>query len=135
MDNTFSYERPKSVTLAVGLLYATFVAFLGAGICFVLFPQNFIEKYRPVPTVQLLFPLIVISIVYLFFIVQISAGRNWARIIFGILCVVGIWPELKGLPDHFSYSTVSGMFHVFQGVLQVAGIALLFTPQSNDWFE
>jgi hypothetical protein len=82
-----------------------------------------------------LFPLIVISIVYLFFIVQISTGRNWARIIFGILCVVGIWPSLKGLPNYFSYSMASGMFHAFQDVLQATGIALLFTPQSNDWFE
>lgn len=135
MENTSIYERPKSATLAIGLFYTTFVTFLCAGICIVLFPQNFIDNYRPVSTFQLLIPLIVISFVYLFLIAKISTGKNWARLVFGVLCIAGIWPSLKGLHDHFSYSMLSGVFHVFQDVLQVVGTILLFTPQSNDWFD
>jgi len=67
----------------------------------------------------------------------ISTGRNWARILFLILFILGlpamVWAVVAGesiLPRPWEVG-----FSFLQGALQLAGLLFLFTTASNVWFK
>jgi len=72
---------------------------------------------------------------YLLLVRKISERRNWARIVYLVLVLIGLpfvilsdIAELKG-------SLLSGSVNVILLILQLAGTALLFTSSSNRWFR
>jgi cell shape-determining protein MreD len=70
-----------------------------------------------------------------FFIYKISTGRNWARIIYSIVIVLGMY---KVLPDTVSWineMSAPGLLSLVAVALQVVAIFLLFTPPSNQQFR
>jgi hypothetical protein len=73
---------------------------------------------------------------------KISQGRNWARITFLVLSLIGLVLFLISLPFYVFYvraefgrSPILPVLSVLQGAFQVTGILLAFTPPANDWFR
>lgn len=72
------------------------------------------------------------NLVLLFFL---SRGKNWARILFTILFVIGVPMSLPYLMEAFNVAPVSGVVGAFQLAMQLYGVILLFQPASNAWFK
>jgi hypothetical protein len=69
-----------------------------------------------------------------FFIWKISQGKNWARIIFLVLYLLGLPFSLYSLPSDFGRSPIGGICSIAQIVLQGAGLWLICRPPGKDWF-
>jgi len=65
----------------------------------------------------------------------ISAGYNWARIVFLILFVIGFIPYLFILREMVALSAVAGVLSVVQEVLQFGALFLVFTKPGSLWFR
>jgi len=70
-----------------------------------------------------------------FLVLKMSDGRNWARIIFVVLMVLGISPTLRMIVNEFSKSAFQGTVSVVQFGLQIYATVLLITKPSRDWFQ
>jgi hypothetical protein len=70
---------------------------------------------------------------------NISAGRNWARWLFAVTCVLGYLFTLVGLllvPQVLrQFSNVLLALGIAQFALQTAALFLLFTDASRYWFS
>ncbi|MFZ0052817.1 MAG: hypothetical protein WAK96_13660 [Desulfobaccales bacterium] len=146
--NEADLSRPKRVLVAITLLYAA----LGIGVTRILF-----ELYSGSPItgppwlmtmanrtgIAWLLPIVVILsgfvtiTLFLVIIYLIGQGKNWARIIFLVLWIVGILLFLSAIPlgRFLAASPISGMFALLQYVLQVVALVLLFQNESSRWFR
>ena len=60
-------------------------------------------------------------------VVKISAGRNWARITFLVLVLLGAVPYVLNLVAMFERSALTGAVSTIQFALQVCALYLIFT--------
>jgi hypothetical protein len=131
MDSYSLNERPSEVDLAVAILWTSFT--LGvAGSLVVLYPF-FTSNAR-----STLFPLSVLFIFlsgYSYLISAISNGKNWARICFLVIFLIGICYAIFDLSTYFSGSIFRDIVKVLQDLMQITALAALFAPNSNRWFE
>lgn len=121
--------RPGEVTLAVRLIWISITIGL------------VISGIRVAPLVSgvslvsvLLFALVFFGI-YLFLVSKIAAGRNWARIVFLVLLVIGLPFAVPTYLAELRTSVVFGSISILIAVLQVVATYLLFTRNSNRWFK
>jgi hypothetical protein len=121
-------RKPQSVTKAVNLLWASFAIGL------VKVPMEF-PSLDATEVAFISFVLIFTFAILWFFIAQISAGRNWARITFLVLSLIGLLPSLLVLLDQFSRSLLAGAVTVLQIGLQIDAMFLLFTEPGSGWFR
>src|SRR3989344_944088 len=70
-----------------------------------------------------------------FFIYLIGEGKNWARITFLVLYIIGI--PFSVLPAIMLILTnpISAMFTVGIGILELIALIFLFQKTSSDWFH
>lgn len=61
-------------------------------------------------------------------------GRNWARVTFLVLFILGLPFALPTLLQQFEASIFSGFFGVLQLGLQGVALVMLYLPESNAWF-
>lgn len=70
-----------------------------------------------------------------FFAYMISVGKNWARITFLVLFIIG----LLGLPfmisNDFKMSAIIGAISVVQALMQLFALIILFRGQANNWYK
>jgi membrane-bound ClpP family serine protease len=132
-------SRSGAVTVAVTLLYAT----LGIGILrFFLDAPDLLEEASgrmgasgvPALPVVVLTALVGLSVMWLF-IYAIGRGRNWARLTFLVLFLLGIPFSVLPLLQSLASNPTSGILGVGQAVLQVIALILLFQPRSSEWFK
>jgi hypothetical protein len=71
----------------------------------------------------------------LWLVFMIGRRRNWARITFLVLFLLGFIPAVPALIGAFDISVVSGLLGVSQVVFQVAALVLLFVKDSSEWFR
>jgi len=91
-------------------------------------------KVLSLPPAALVLAVVVIVIWLVLFAAMIQR-KNWARITFLVLFLVGI-PEMYAMKEAvFSGSTASIALFLVQSVAQIAGLVLLFIPVSNKWFR
>jgi hypothetical protein len=131
-ESTAAVEKPTVVAKAVALLYLSLlIGFIAA----VVRVANFAKLLAR----QELFVAIGVGVIffglYLLLVRKISERRNWARIVYLVLVLIGLpfvilsdIAELKG-------SLLSGSVNIILLILQLAGTALLFTSNSNRWFR
>ena len=129
LEPTTNPSRPITVTRAVQLFYASFAIGLIQTIFDLAHKLSGFTFF-----LAIIFALIFIGILC-FFVSKIAARRNWARIVFLILLIIGLplsipryLAELKATPTH-------GYVSILLAVLQVIAIVLLFTRSSNQWFR
>lgn len=75
------------------------------------------------------------SATYCFFVWKISERKNWARIAFLVLFVLGVVPYLFVLRSEFPRSPLLGTMSILQAGIQGWGLFLLFTRPGNAWFR
>ncbi|MGH7362301.1 MAG: hypothetical protein ACREJ7_07340 [Candidatus Methylomirabilales bacterium] len=70
-----------------------------------------------------------------FLIAKISAGRNWARIVWLILFALGMPLNLSIMFAEFTRAPVIGALSLVQVGMQGYGLLLLFTQPGSVWFR
>lgn len=76
-----------------------------------------------------------------FLVVKLSAGKNWARIVFLTQFLVGVLPAqaamVKGLPMPPTVEAISlvGALSLISFSLQAYALYLVFTKPGNIWFH
>ena len=62
-------------------------------------------------------------------------GRNWARVVFLVLVLIGLLPALTAVGAELQRNAVLGIAGLAQAISQVAAIILFFVPSSNVWYR
>jgi hypothetical protein len=121
--------RPGSVTVALYLLWASLAITLAK------FAYSLSQL---APTVNKLQPVTVMTVtllIYGYLIFMVGSGRNWARIAFLVLFVLGLVPSLLTLQSSFGHSFVVGLVSIADLALQACGLYLLFAGPGKAWFQ
>lgn len=122
-------NRPDKVGTAVVLLYVT----LGIGVL-----RSIMEASRLSAQASVGFVMFITSAVLglmWFFIYMIGKGRNWARITFLVLFIIGIPFAVLPLLQSLAANPLSGLLGIGQTVVQVIALVFLFQKPSSEWFR
>jgi hypothetical protein len=123
------FNRPQAVTQAVNLLWAS----LAVGVF------NFLlhfSAFRAInPGVGSLLGILGILLHLVIFILKISEGRNWARIIYLLVLLLGMLSFLPALLYEFSRSPIVATLSSMQVYLQAHAMYLVFTRPGSLWFR
>jgi hypothetical protein len=68
-------------------------------------------------------------------IAKISAGKNWARLTFLILFLLGLPYFIPFAYQEFAANVFAGILSVAQLLLQIVAMVFLFLGPSNAWFK
>ena len=122
-------ERPRSVSWALVLLYAT----IGLGI--VRCPLLFSSATADYPASYIIFIWTLSFAVYLLLVFLIGRGRGWARITYLVLFIMSIPYGVLPLFKSFSAHRASNFILVGQLTINVVAFVLLFQPANDAWFR
>ncbi len=124
--------RPPRVGTAVKLLYIT----LGIGVLRVIMDPSMYAEYAELasPAFVTLITFFVLGVMG-FFIFMIGKGRNWARIAFLVLFIIGIPFAALPLMQSVGANPISGRIGVVQIIIQIVALVFLFQKLSSDWFR
>jgi 4-amino-4-deoxy-L-arabinose transferase-like glycosyltransferase len=129
IEPTANVERPKEVTRAVQLISASFAI---GGI------RAVFDLAHKLSGASFLFGMLVLVVflgICFFFVSKIGAGRNWARIIFLVLFLIGLPLSIPGYIQDIRTNLLHGSVSIIVAILQLIGMYLLFTRNSNLWFR
>ena len=129
METQNAVQKPQPVATAVNLLWAS----MAVGLVKML--MEFSKLSAAAPAAFTNFVLIFTFGLIAFLIFKISAGRNWARITFLVLFVIGMLPMLPIMLGEFSRAPVVGALSVAQVGLQGYALYLVFTQPGCVWFR
>ena len=129
IEPTADVERPGAVTRAVQLISASFAI---GGIRAVF---DLAQKVSGATFLLAILLLIVFLGICFFFLSKIATGKNWARITFLVLLVIGLPLAIPGYIGELRTNLVHGSLSIIVAILQLIGICLLFTRNSNRWFK
>lgn len=124
-----SPEKPSQVKNAVYLLYATLVMGVVSSI---------LNLSDPGVQASLGFALVAMVITFailLFNVTMISRGRNWARMVYLVLYVIGLPRSIVFLLQMLPSNTLTALIGTVQAILQLVAIVLLFQKPSSVWFK
>ena len=128
MDQNQS-TRPYKVTTAVKLLYIT----LGIGVL-----RGIMESSTQAEVTSPAFVMFIaffVLVVMWLFIFMIGKGRNWARITFLVLFIVGTPFSVLPLMQSLGANPISGLLGIVQTIIQIVALVFLFQKPSSDWFR
>lgn len=140
-------SKPKSVTLAIRLLLASMVLIIPKFIFKWDYAAHLTQSYNQNTqtaltvnddfTFYVQIGKVVITIIFLLWIVlKISAGRNWARILFLIMyIIIGVPLSFLRLKDLFASSLLGGFLVLLNSLLQMISLRYLYSSPSNVWFK
>jgi hypothetical protein len=129
IEPTAHASRPPVVTSAVQFLSASFI--IGA----IRTVYDLSHKLSGAAFVLSIVFLIIFLAVCFFFVSMIAARRNWARIVFLVLLIIGVPLAIPTYIAELKASLPHGSISVLVAILQIIGIVLLFTKASNQWFK
>ena len=129
METQSAANRPRSVSTAVNLLWASLVV----GLLKVLMDLSHLGGIASVAVIVVGSVIFVALFGFLYF--KISVGKNWARITFLVVGVIGIVPTFSIVSTEFSRSVVLGTLSLLQLALQAYAAFLLFTQPGSSWFR
>ena len=125
-------ERPKSVAKAVQLLASAVAIGLLNAILTV------VQRTSGIPMLVVLLIVIAFFGLLFFLVIKISAGRNWARLVWLVwvlLLIANISFSILAYPETVGKNVISIILSIITMILQLIGTALLFTKNSNVWFK
>ena len=129
IEPTTNSERPKVVSTAVLLLAASLLI---GGIRAVF---DLTHKVSGASFFVALLILIVFLGVFFFLVSKIAAGRNWSRITLLVLLVLQLPFAIMGNLAEVRANLLQGSLSISIAILQLLGVVLLFTKNSNLWFK
>jgi hypothetical protein len=122
-------ERPKEVTLAVKLLWASF--FIGiVGV--------FLRPAQQVPFIAIVIVSIVAFGFWAWVITCIASGRNWARILFFVLIGIGLAFAVVFLSATLALyreRPFNGFLAAVNYAMEIYTLYLLLTGPAREWFK
>jgi hypothetical protein len=121
--------KPVAIRRAIGLLWAS----LAIGV--VKTPLDWVYLTSRASGAFNAFVIIVTFAIMVFFIWKIGQGKNWARIVFLVLFLLGIVPFFFIVRSEFARSPASGILSTVQSGLQAVGFFLVFTSPGKEWFQ
>ena len=128
-EQNLSIEKPPVVTRAAQLLYASIaIGFVSSivGIAYEISGSSIVFA---------LAPLILFFGLFAFLVFKISKGRNWARITFLIIFLLGVPFAIPMYTQELKRNFLSGSLSIFIALLQSVAVFLLFRKNSNLWFK
>ena len=129
METQSAAQKPQPVVTATNLLWAS----LAVGLVKMLLDSSSLSGVAPAALTNFILIFTFALIAFLTF--KISAGRNWARITFLVMFIIGVLPSLPIVMGEFSRSPVVGALSVAQIGLQVYALFLVFTRPGSSWFR
>jgi len=123
-------ERPRQVFIAVALLWVMLVV-QAAGLAFMW------RLYRIMPPEFLIFAGITTALWVLnaWIVAMIERGKNWARITYLVLFLLGAPIVLFSLAYTLRTSPIAAGSSIVQMLLQIAALIMLFIPPAGAWFR
>lgn len=123
--------KPGKTKTAILLLYASW----GLGVLRALWElPSFTRMESKGLAGGTLVTLIIIFALMLFLIFMTARGRNWARLTFLALYLIGMVMLVVGLSSGAPIGGGVGV-DLVQAVVQLAALVMLFLPESNAWFR
>jgi hypothetical protein len=119
---------PTQVQLAIRLLWAQ----LGLGLINAVIQWNYLTSQATPQFVIAVQATTVAVIAWLIY--KMWKGRNWARITFAILFLLGLIPALLILAATFNRSLVVGCLSVAGLICQLVALYLIFVSPGRSWF-
>jgi hypothetical protein len=122
--------RPQVATTAVALLWVTLVI-QAAGLAFIW------RMFRLFDTPMYVFAGVITAlwIGTASIVAMIERGRNWARITYLVLYLVGLPFFVLSLLATWRYSLIAAGSGLVQTLLQTVALVLLFLRPSREWFR
>ena len=122
-------ERPKEVTLAIKLLWASF---------FISIVGVFLQPAQQVPFIAILIVSVGAFGLWAWVITCIARGRNWARILFFVLIGIGLAFVLLFLSASLALyrdRPFNALLAVINHALEIYTVYLLLTVPAREWFK
>lgn len=129
METQSAIQKPQTVGTAINLLWAS----LALGLVKALMDYTHLSATAPAASIFLVFAFTFSLLGFLIF--KISTGKNWARITFIIMFVIGMLPTVSFVLGEFSRSPIVGALSVAQIGLQGYALFLLFSRPGSGWFR
>lgn len=131
-------EKPNTVVRAIQLYWAYLaLEIINAALSW----NQTITNVKSIPNFPMnpeLFVFIswgLIFLILIWLLLKISSGRNWARITFLILTILGTPFSILSTIDVFNTSKAMFLIDLFLLILNLSICVLLFVPSSNAWFK
>ena len=124
-----SIQKPTAVVRAVQFLWASFAL---EGV------KLLVNSSSPsaIPlTPYVYFVMFFTFVVVGYLIYRISAGENWARLVFLVMFVMGTAPAFPSIIGELSRASALGMIFAAQIAIQIYALFLLFTQPGSSWFS
>lgn len=126
---TESTVRPREVALAIRLIL------LSLALGLVVAATQAVQRVSGIPLVVTLLIAVVFYGLLALFVSKILPGRNWARIVFLVLVLIGLPFAVPTYIGQLRQSVLFGLAGIVIVILQVFATYLLFTKNSNSWFR
>ncbi|NBF02207.1 hypothetical protein GV819_07865 [Pseudomonas sp. Fl5BN2] len=123
-------ERPVEVSKAIYCVLASFAL----GVVKTLLNLSYIKE-QGIPVLTAIVVIVLITAFASFLLYKIHTGKNWARIVFMVMVVVGFLPFFPEIMAEFGRSPLIGSLSVIQALLQVIAVWLLFFTPGKTWFK
>lgn len=124
-----SVEKPIEVSRAVNCLWVS----LALGFLKALIDMQHMSAQNAPGFIN--FILVAVIAINALLIYKIAQGKNWARITYLVLMVLGSLPSVPLLMNEFGRSPILGAFGIIQIGLQIFALWLLFTSPGKAWFK
>ncbi len=128
-DQTLHVLKSVAVRRAIGLLWASLA--IGA----LKTPLNWAYLTSRSSGAFNAFVIIFTFAITTFFIWKIGQGKNWARIVFLVLFLLGVVPFVFIVRSEFARSAASGLLSTLQFGLQAVAFFLIFSSPGKEWFQ
>lgn len=122
-------QKPRSVSIAINLLItSTIVMFVNSIIGQVVDDnQQFSNEFALLT--------VIFTLGYMFFFIsKLSARKNWARITFLIIFILGMLMLPFTLTPILKHTPVVATLSLSVSMLQIVALFFLFTKESNSWY-
>ena len=129
IEQSASAARPRIVAKAIQFLASAVVIGLLNAI------YTLVQRTSGIPMLVALIIVVAFFSLLFFLVMKISAGRNWARILWLILVLLNVPFAILAYPDAVRRNVISGTVSIIIVILQLIGTCLLFTKNSNLWFR
>jgi hypothetical protein len=122
-------EKPKNINNSIILIFLSLIV----GLFKIFLDSDFLLSLGPIQGTAIT---MAFTFAIMFFLAyKIWRGRNWSRIIFSVLFILGIYPAILLMPAEAERSIAVVIGSVIQTTMQVAAIILMYMPASNNWFK
>jgi hypothetical protein len=128
-EDSVNPQRPKRVTTGVQFLFASLA--LGVIVAAISVARN---TSGTAMVGALIFALMFFALSFLL-VWRIAAGKNWARILWLVLVLIGTPLALRNYVAMLKVNALSSSLSIFISILQLLGTYLLITGSSNSWFR